>query len=109
MGKMNRKHLDQHRSLWDRSATDQISHSAMAAPYDTVHVGGLPPGTSEQSVREIFGQYAPIHASKLLDTAPGQAVEALVGIGKEASKWLVEMLGEKMCEHVISIKIIVLQ
>ena len=70
----------------------QTGETPAMATYDTVHVGGLPPGTSEQSVREIFGQYAPIHASKVLETGPGQAVEALVGIGKEASKWLVETL-----------------
>ncbi|CAJ1399109.1 unnamed protein product [Effrenium voratum] len=65
---------------------------AASAMYDTVHIGGLPPGTSEAVIREIFGQYAPIHAAKVLETAPGQAVEALLGIGKEASQWVVENL-----------------
>lgn len=64
---------------------------AAAAMYDTVHIGSLPPGTDESIIKEIFGQYAPIHAVKVLETA-GPGVEALVGIGKEASKWVVDNL-----------------
>lgn len=64
---------------------------AASAVYDTVHIGSLPPGTNESIIKEIFGQYAPIHAVKVLET-PGPSVEALVGIGKEASKWVVDNL-----------------
>ena len=64
---------------------------AASAVYDTVYIGSLPPGTNESIIKEIFGQYAPIHAVKVLET-PGTAVEALVGIGKEASKWVVDNL-----------------
>jgi len=63
-----------------------------AAIYDTVHIGGLPPGTTDTVIKQIFGQYAPIHITKVLETAPGQAVEALVGVGKAASAWLVQNL-----------------
>eukprot|EP00439_Symbiodinium_sp_Y106_P041230 s3265_g5.t1 len=63
-----------------------------AAIYDTVHIGGLPPGTSDAVIRQIFGQYAPIYTTNVLESAPGQAVEALVGVAKEASAWLVQNL-----------------
>jgi len=65
--------------------------------YDTLHISGLPLGITDENLRQVFGQYVPVLASKLGQAGPGEStVAALLGVAKDASQWLLSNLHGKV-------------
>lgn len=62
-------------------------------PCDAVFVQGLPPGTTDDSVRETFGEFGEVHSLKLLALGPDTPCSALIKfVDAESAKIVKQVL-----------------